>query len=297
MTGRHSLRVPMPPPEPTVNEAIDFEAERPSTRWEGRWPLILAILLGVLAFVGGVIATRSAGEVEDQRDINAVQRDAAADQAANLGRDVVAACARGEIVQTGDGRDLCQRAAQVQSTPVPGVPIQGDPGPGPTPEQIEAAVVSYCAARDECSGRPPSTEEVAAAVAQYLTANPPQPGRPPTPAEIAEQVRIYFANNPPPEGRPGRDGVDGATGAPGRPPTQEEIEAAVAAYLAENPPPPGPACQPGTTLQTVQFADGQFGLACVFDEQPDPDPEPTTQPPAPTTTPTTDMDDGGLFGG
>ncbi len=210
---------------------------------------------------------------------------------------MVAACARGEVVQTEDGRDLCQRAAQVQATPVPGVPIQGDPGPGPTPEQIEAAVVSYCAARAECAGRPPSTQEVAAAVAQYLTANPPQPGRPPTPDEIAQQVSIYFANNPPPEGRPGRDGEDGqdgATGEPGRPPTEEEIEAAVAEYLAANPP-SGPTCQEGTSLQTVQFADGRLGLACVFDDQPDPDP--TTDPEPTSAAPTTDPDNGGLLGG
>ena len=273
MTGRHSLRVLMPPPEPTVNEAIDIEAERPSTRWEGRWPLIIVILLGVLAVIGGIIATRSAGVVEEQKD-------AAVDTAQTLGQQVVAACARGLIVQDDEGRDLCQRAAQVQSTPVPGVPIQGDPGPGPTPEQIEAAVVAYCAARDQCSGRPPSTEEVAAAVAQYLTANPPDPGRPPTAAEIAEQVRIYFANNPPPRGETGERGprgeagAAGATGQPGRPPTDEEIQAAVDAYLAANPPPPGPFCQDGTSLQTVQFEDERFGLACVFDDQPDPDPDP-----------------------
>ena len=293
MTGRHSLQVPMPPRESVMSDGVAREAEQPSTRWQGRWPLIGVIALGVLAVVGGIIATRSAGVVEDQKD-------RAVETAQNLGRDVVAACARGEIVQTDDGRDLCQRAAQVQSTPVPGVPIQGDPGPGPTPEQIEAAVVSYCAARDECSGRPPSTEEVAAAVAQYLTVNPPQPGRPPTSAEITEQVGIYFANNPPPEGPEGERGPrgeTGATGVPGRPPTAEEIQAAVDAYLAENPPPPGPFCQDGTSLQTVQFEDEQFGLACVFDDQPDPDP--TTEPPVPTTTaaPTADPEDGGLLGG
>jgi hypothetical protein len=281
----------MPPHETVLGEAPDIKNEQASTRWQGRWPLIAVILLGILAVVGGIVATRSAGEVEDQKD-------RAVDTAQNLGQQVVAACAQGLIVQDDQGRDLCQRAAQVQSTPVPGVPIQGDRGPGPTPEQIEAAVVAYCAARDQCAGSPPSTGEVAAAVAEYLIANPPDPGRPPTAAEIAEQVTIYFANNPPPqgpEGERGPRGEAGATGARGPGPTAEEIQAAVDAHLAANPPPrgePGPSCPPGSTLQPVVFASGESGLGCVTGTAP------TTEPPEPTTTPppTTDMDDGELLG-
>jgi hypothetical protein len=135
-------------------------------------------------------------------------------------------------------------------------------------------------------GRPPNAAEVAAAVAQHLTANPPAPGRPPTAEEIANAVATYFATNPPPPGPPGEDGEDGRDGEPGRGPTAEEIQAAVDAYLEENPPPPGeegpqgpagPTCADGTSLQTVQFADGQFGLGCVLDEQPV-EQQPTTTP-------------------
>lgn len=295
MTGHHSLRVPMPPHESILSDGMHRKDDRPMARW----PIVAVVLLGIGAVIAGIFATSGAGQVEDQLT-------STAEQAQKLGQDVTAACAQGIVVQDQQGRDLCKLASEVQSDPVPGTPapgipgvqgLPGDRGPGPTPEQIETAVVSYCAARGECAGRPPSTEEVAAAVAQYLTANPPQPGRPPTPGEIADAVAVYFANNPPPEGRPGRDGVDGkdgATGERGPGPTEEEIEAAVAEYLAANPP---PACQAGTHVETVQFADGQFGLACVFDDQPDPDPDPTDEPEPTSAVPTTESDPEGLFGG
>lgn len=276
--------------------------EQASTRWQGHWPLIAVLLLGVAAVVIGIFVTSGAGQVEDQLG-------ATAEQAQSLGEQVTRACAQGVVVQDPQGQDLCQRAAEVQSDPVPGTPVPGLPGvqglpgergPGPTPEQIEAAVASYCAVRAQCAGRAPTPSEVAAAVAQYLTANPPQPGRPPTAAEIADAVATYFATNPPPAGETGAAGRDGRDGAAGRPPTAAEIQAAVDSYLAANPPPegpPGPAgpnCQEDTHLETVQFADERFGLACVFDDQPDPGPDPTT-----TAVPTTDpmSGDEGLPGG
>jgi hypothetical protein len=257
------------------------------------WLVVLIVILGLLAVTGGVYATLGAGDAEEQRDLNATQRDAAADLAASLGRQVTEACAQGKVVQDDQGRDLCATAAQVQSDPIPGPPVQGERGPGPTVDQIRTAVAEYIAAnpppRGE-AGRPPTPDEVTAAVAQYMTANPPERGRPPTASEITDAVATYFATNPVPPGR------DGRTGEPGRPPTAEEIQAAVSVYLAQNPPPqgepgpagpPGPSCQEGSALDTVQFADGRFGLACVLDDQPDPDPttdpEPTAETP-PTTT-------------
>ena len=296
MTGpRHSLQVPMPPHDVVETPGLHRRDERPVPRW-----LVVTIAaFGVLVVAVGGFLTFRTGEVEDQAEqlpIVAEQRDAATEQVRDLGREIVAACAQGKVVQDPQGRDLCQRAADVQADPVPGTPIPGERGPGPTPEQIEAAVVAYCAARAECAGRPPTTEEVAAAVAQYLTANPPEPGRPPTPPEIAEQVSVYFANNPPPpgpEGERGPRGEAGPTGERGPGPTDEEIEAAVAEYLAANPP---PACQAGTHVESVQFADGQFGLACVFDDQPDPAPDPTDEPGPTSAAPTTEPDEG-LLGG
>ena len=287
MTAPHSLQASMPPPD--LEGGLHRKEDGPAARW----PVVAVALLGVLAVVIGIFVTSGAGDVEDQRD-------AAVQEKIDLGREVVAACARGEVVQSPTGQDLCRRGIEVQSAPVPvaqGLP--GEQGRPPTAEEIRAAVNAYMLENPPAAGEPgraPTTEEVAAAVAQYLTANPPQPGRPPTAAEIASAVATYFATNPPPQGDPGRDGRDGERG---RPPTAEEIQTAVNAWLTANPPPmgprgpAGPTCQEGTHLETVVFADEQSGLACVFDDQPE-DPDPTTEP---TTTPTIEPDDGGILGG
>jgi len=281
MTGHHSLRVPMPPHESILSDGMHRRDDKPAARW----PVAAVALLGIVAVVIGIFATSGAGQVEDQRDT-------AVEQVRDLGRDVAAACARGEVIQSPDGRNLCARAAEAQSDPIPGA-VQGEPGRPPTLEEIEAAVAAYLARNPPPAGRPPTTEEVAAAVAEYLTANPPEPGRPPTAEEISNAVTAYFAANPVrdgEDGQDGRDGVDGKDGEPGRPPTQEEIDAAVAAYLAENPPPPGPTCPPGSTLRPVLFASGERGLGCVTEETP-----PTTEAPPPTTD--AEEPDGGLLDG
>lgn len=282
MTAPHIMQVPMPPREPLDG------AHRKDDRPAARWPVAATVLLGVAAVVLGIFATNGAGEVEAQRDTAVAEKQ-------DLGREVTQACAQGDVVQSPDGRDLCQRAAQVQAEPPPPDPIlgvQGERGPGPTIEELNAAVTAYCAARDECSGRSPTTAEVAAAVAEYLTANPPEPGRPPTAAEISSAVAAWFVANPPPAGRDGRDGRDGVTGERGPGPTAEEIQDAVDAHLTANPPPPGPNCPPGYTLEPVLFASGETGLGCVDDDQPDPDP---TTSAAPTTEPEPGL--GGILGG
>lgn len=266
----------MPPPE---LEPI-AGAHRKDERRQSRWVLVLVVLLGAAAVAAGVFVTRGAGQVEEQVETRTSERDAAAEQASSLAERVVAACAAGgQPAEQLNRVGACQQAAQVRAEPIPGIP--GPPGPGPSPEQIRAAVDAYLLEHPPPAGRPPTEDEVAAAVAQYLTANPPAPGRPPTAAEIADAVATYFATNPPPEGEPGR------------PPTAEEIRDAVDAYLAEHPPPEGPrgpagpTCVDGTSLQTVQFADGRFGLGCVLDDQPTVQPDPT-----PTPTPDPEPDEG-----
>jgi len=290
MTGpRHSLRVPMSPHERPVIDGLHREEDQlPVSRW---WMALVA-LLGVAAVVAGALLTSQTAQVEDQAEqlpIVAEQRDAAVEEVRDLGRDVLQACAAGDVVQSPDGRDLCARASAVQADPVPGEAIQGERGPGPTLEQIEAAVAAYCAARNSCVGRSATPQEVAAAVDEWLTANPPRDGRTPTAAELAELVALYFAANPPPRGEDGRDGADGRPGKDGERgpgPTPEEIQAAVDAHLAENPPPPGPACPPGSSLQAVTFASGETGLGCVTGAAPTTSP-PTTEP---TVEPTADSD-------
>lgn len=249
-----------------------------------RWVLVLVLLIGVAAVVAGIFLTRATGQVEQQVQDRTSERDAAADQAVSLADRVVAACSAGgapaeQLTRVG----ACQQAAQVRAEPVPGV--AGPRGPGPTAEEIRAAVDAYLLQHPPPAGRPPSEAEVAAAVTEYLTARPPAPGRPPTGAEIADAVATYFATNPVPPGE---------RGAPGRPPTAGEIRDAVDAYLAEHPPAPGPTgaaggqgpagptCVEGTSLQTVRYADGSYGLGCVFDVQPTE--APTTSPSLPPPT-------------
>jgi hypothetical protein len=175
----------MPSHESILSDGMHRRDDKPASRW----PVALVALLGAAAVVVGIFATQGAGEVEDQRDT-------AVEQVRDLGRDVAAACARGEVIQSPDGRNLCQRAAEVQSDPVPGTVIQGEPGRPPTIEEIEAAVAVYLARNPPPAGRPPTADEVAAAVAEYMTAHPPQPGRPPTAEEISNAVSAYFAANP-----------------------------------------------------------------------------------------------------
>ena len=186
------------------------------------------------------------------------------------------ACTSGAVAPSPDGTELCQQAAQVQATPVPAPIVQR--GPGPTDEQIDAAVAAYFAANPPPAGRAPTTAEIASVVAAYMTANPPAPGRPPTAEEIADAVSRYFAANPV------RDGE------PGRPPTEAEIRAAVAAELAANPPPRGEPGEPAPSVQstTETYSDGST-KTCVRSGGPDTDPQftcTTTTPTAPP--PTTD---------
>lgn len=200
----------------------------------------------VLFLVGSVLwaqfgqqqAQDQTGQVAQERDAVADQRDAAAGQAKSLAEQIKVACTDGSLAGP-----VCEQAAAVAETPVPPVPGPiGPTGPGPTVEQIQAAVDAYLVAHPPPAGRAPTAAEVAAAVASYLTANPPTPGRAPTAEEISAAVEEYFDRNPPPAGAPGQDGRDGQDG---RPPTASEIRAAVDQYLAENPPPAGPAGDQG----------------------------------------------------
>lgn len=241
-------------------------------------PWVLAAGMLVVAVLGFFL-TRGAVNTEDanaalqgDKVVLEEQRDATAEQATTLADQVAAACSAGgvtaeELLRVG----ACQQAQQVRAEPIPGIPgPRGEPGPGPTAEQIRAAVAAYLVENPPPAGRAPTAGEVAAAVTQYLTANPPEPGRAPTAGEIAAAVETYFATNPV------------RNGEPGRPPTAEEIQAAVDQHLAQNPPargPAGPTCPDGTTLLPVEYADATAGVGCVLDDQPvDPQPDATSVP-------------------
>src|SRR5690606_12800904 len=229
------------------------------------------VLVGVgvmVLFLLGSVLWAQLGQQAAQVETGQVaqERDAKAAQAQSLAEQIRTACADGSL--TGP---VCVEAEQVtQETSTPPAPgpegPRGEPGPGPTEEQIQAAVSAYLTAHPPPAGRGPTPAEVAAAVASYLIANPPEPGRPPTAEEIAAAVETYFARNPPP---PGPRGADGRDGEPGRPPTPAEIRAAVDQYLAEHPPPagaagpPGPAGPPGEPPASFTMTFGDTTQTCT----------------------------------
>lgn len=133
-------------------------------------------------------------------------------------------------------------------TPQPGP--QGETGPGPSDDQVYAAVEAYFRLHPVEDGEDASPAMIAAAVINYLTEHPPAPGDPgpaPTADQILGAVGTYLAANPPasgPQGPAGADGEDGHT------PTSEEIQAELAAYLEAH---PIEMCDPGweSTVLTV----------------------------------------------
>ncbi len=104
-------------------------------------------------------------------------------------------------------------------------PEKGEAGPGPTLEQIAAAVADYLAENPPApgvDGKPPSEEEVhdliSQYVAAYLEANPPKDGRdadPPSDAQILDAVQKYLRANPPEKGDKGDKGDAGKSGKKG----------------------------------------------------------------------------------
>lgn len=115
---------------------------------------------------------------------------------------------RGQAIDAGQ-TPVVPPADEIREDPevveVPGP--QGEPGPGPTDEQIAAAVARWCA-QFGCS-RGPTPAQVAAAVAQFCDANGECRG---------------------PAGDDGEPGRPGQPGADAPPITDEEIDAAVARW-------------------------------------------------------------------
>lgn len=109
------------------------------------------------------------------------------------------------------------------------------PPPGPTDEQVLAAVQDYFREHPVEDGKDASPAAIAVAVINYLTEHPPEPGEPgpaPTAEQISAAVADYLAANPPPSGPPGADGEDGKDA---EPLTSAEIQAELDAYLAAHP--------------------------------------------------------------
>lgn len=301
MTGpRHSLQVPMRPPELTSIEGVHRKDDTP----QSRWLLVAVVLIGLAAVVAGVFATRGAGQVEDQRD-------AATEQRIDLGRLVVAACARGDVIQNADGQNLCQRAAQVQTEPIPGV--QGRPGdPGRDGRGVSDMTVNS-AGRLVVTYTDGSTEDVGPVIGAAGADG--APGRGIADVGITTgRLIITFSDGTTQDlgpvvgndGRDGADGQDGAEGAPGRGIADvDQVEGRLVITYTDGtsqdagPLPAGPQgdpgpmgeCPAGTELEPVVFVGGETGWGCV-DQTSDPDP-PATDPPTTTSPPETTAGEGG----
>lgn len=186
-----------------------------------------------------------------------VRQDAAAvqSQAKSLADQVAEACAKGGAAAAQLGQ-ACAKAAEVQ-----GQPDVGQATAQVDPELLRAAaraaVVDYCATRNQCRGSDGSTPNfdaiVNAVVAQIPAPKDGHDGRDAPTPDWAAQVAAYCgqANEPcrGPAGTKGETGDAGATGATG---------AAGA---------PGPTCPPGYELHdaVITDTDGSTyqGKACV----------------------------------
>lgn len=226
--GRTSV---LSPESALIDGAHRKEDERPSSKL---W--IIAILIVGLMLTGGLAwLTSLGGDVEDQRD-------AAVSQVQDLGQGVTAACARGDIVQTSEGRNLCERAAQAIVQPIPGPAGQR----GPAGESIVGPKGDKGDKGD--TGEPGADSTV------------PGPAGQPGVAGANGQNGIDGSDGadssvPGPMGPAGPAGPAGANGADSTVPGPE----GPAGPQGE----PGPTCPDGSTLEPVTFASGEAGLGCV----------------------------------
>lgn len=170
----------------------------PPSKWKVPFGSIGAwTVMGVCVIIAAVSLTWNAASANrEAEETKAVSRD--------LATEVAIACAEGVIVQTPDGRDLCQRAADVQQSP------EIAPAPSITAEFDEARVLELIRAE--------------------LARNPPQDGHTPGPAEVEAAARAVLTANPDLfRGPKGDQGVQG----PG--PTEAQVRAAAAAVMAADP--------------------------------------------------------------
>jgi hypothetical protein len=104
--------------------------------------------------------------------------------------------------------------------PVRGLPgIAGATGPGPTSDEVRAAVALWCSQVGMSPCRP-TQDQVALAVAQNCSQDGKCHGKPGRPGKDGT------------DGIDGTDGTDGTDGAPGPPPTDAQVLAGVTDYCA-----------------------------------------------------------------
>lgn len=123
----------------------------------------------------------------------------------------------------------------------------GKPGPGPSQQQIDAAVFGHLAVHPP--GATPAM--VAVQVAAYLTAHPPEQGPPPTATQIATAASDYIAAHS--ADFQGAAGTNGADGQPGQNATDDQVAAAVGAYCDAHSQCQGQQGDQGVSITDLQF--------------------------------------------
>lgn len=221
--------------------------ERWSARQIRRLPLWLllafgAVIVAVLVPLS-LVLTNQSNTAQTSADAANATASAVKATAAPLAGQVQSVCSQGgEAAAKLNNVGACTQAQQVISAvQIPGP--SGPQGPGPSQEQIDAAVNRYFLDHPLPPGQLPPVSEVTALVAQVYAANPPAPGQNATPGMVATAVSNYC------------DAHNGCAGPAGQNATADMVLAAVTDYCAAHNNCAGPAGangadgQPGATGQ------------------------------------------------
>lgn len=130
---------------------------------------------------------------------------------------------RAQLIQNGISPSQPPPSQVVAQAGPPGP--QGSQGPGPSDEQVAAAVAAYLA-QHPIAGLPPTQEQVSAVVAVYMTQHPAPAGSPgptgaagpgPSDTQIAAAVAVWESGHPVATvtGPSGAAGPQGSQGPPG----------------------------------------------------------------------------------
>ena len=270
------------PIEPVA--ATPAAERRPLPRWLP-WAMVALAAVGVAAAI--LLTTRTTSAEQTASQSQDVASAAVADKV-DLGQDVKAACDRGDVVQTPEGRDLCDRANVAAAQPIPERGPTGDTGAtgaagrGITGTDITPAgdlVISYTDGTSQNAGRVVGRE---GAQGRGIASSGIVGGRlvlTYTDGKTVDLGQVVGRDGA--DGQAGTNGAAGATGAKGPPgrgvDSVDQVDGRlVVTYddgttqdagplpVAEPPKQTAMWCPPGESPQTITYGvGGPSGTACV----------------------------------
>lgn len=200
----------------------------------------LIIALGAAGLAGWAVMAVEHADTAAKLEDTVQDKRVLAEGADTTAERVLALCGRGDRFAAALHRaGLCGDSRQLQELvegPAGAMGLPGPAGPGPTDDQIRAAVMAYCTEQPggSCEGSGPTAVEVHAAVVAYCA-----DGRC--------------------RGKPGQAGVPGQPGIRGEPgsdPTDEQIRSAVLNYCLQQ---PGGSCEGAPGQNGTDGTDGTDG--------------------------------------